>query len=152
MPGKSYVVNVPEVIRRNRQLLEAFAKAVNGEVFRAAVETTNLARQKVPVDTGYLRANIREELVSNYQAVVSTGDADYAAAVEFGTSPHWPNIEALKRWAYHKLGDEKLAYPVARRIAMAGTEERPYLRPAFEEVAPKLKATLEALARRISGK
>lgn len=57
------------------------------------------------------------------EAVVEA-NADYASYVEWGTRPHFPPVEALKDWAAKFLGDEKLAFLVARAISRRGT--RPY--------------------------
>ncbi len=57
----------------------------------------------------------------------------YAAAVEYGRRPgKRPPTRELKRWAKRKLGDESLAYVVARKIGREGTRPQPYLEPALE--------------------
>lgn len=48
---------------------------------------------------------------------------DYAeAALETGYKGPVKNMRALKRWARLKLGNEGLAYPIARKIAQVGTK------------------------------
>lgn len=50
--------------------------------------------------------------------------APYAAPVEFGARPHWPPFgpgSDLALWARRKLGDESLAFVVARSIARGTT-------------------------------
>ena len=45
----------------------------------------------------------------------------HAMIIRTGTRPHWAPIDALKRWAAWKLGDEKAAYAIQRSIAYYGT-------------------------------
>lgn len=60
----------------------------------------------------------------------------YALAVHEGTKPHFPPVNALKRWAKKFLGDEKLAFVVARAISKRGTKATKYLeRPLREEAS-----------------
>lgn len=61
------------------------------------------------------------------QVIGVTGTSlDYAVAVELGTKPHFPPVEALEDWVRHKLGvsDKEVrnvAFLVARKIAAHGT-------------------------------
>jgi hypothetical protein len=55
---------------------------------------------------------------------------EYASYIEFGTRPHFPPVEALKDWCAKFLGDERLAFVVARSIARRGTIAHPFLGPA----------------------
>ena len=48
--------------------------------------------------------------------------------VTHNTSPHFPPVEALKGWAKRQLGDEKLAFVVARAISRTGTKPRWHFR------------------------
>ena len=84
-----------------------------------------LAKQKVPVNTGRLRNSIN--LVPNNKgALVYTlsDGVNYGIHVEFGTSPHSPPIDELKDWSRRVLGDENAAYAVARSIARAYPVQR----------------------------
>lgn len=65
--------------------------------------------------------------------------AEYSRFVEFGTRPHFPPVDALKRWARRVLGDESAAWPVARKIAEEGTPEQPFVRPGIDAVKAKLR-------------
>ena len=146
------VIGLPGILKRNKAYLSRVGIEVERELQVAAERTVNRAREKVPVDTGNLRANIRVERPREYQRVVHTGEAEYAPYVEFGTGPHFPPIAPLRRWAYHKLGDERAAYAIARAIARAGTEAQPFMRPSFQEEAPRLKVRLREIAKRVSGR
>ena len=122
--------------------IEDFTNALAGRL-EAAVEDIALkirgeAQEEAPVDTGRLRASL-EEVVENvggevFRARVGS-NLEYAAPMEFGTSPFFPPPSDLRRWAGRVLGDESMAFPVARAIAASGIEEQPYLGPAFEGIA-----------------
>jgi hypothetical protein len=65
-------------------------------------------------------------------------DTKYALWVELGTKPHFPPVDALRGWTRRHLGDEDLAFVVARAIARKGTDAQPYLRPSADKHYPKL--------------
>lgn len=67
--------------------------------------------------------------------------AEYAEHVEFGTRPHFPPVDALKRWARRVLGDEGAAWPVAKKIAEKGTPAQPYVRPGIDATKAFLRQT-----------
>lgn len=66
--------------------------------------------------------------------VVAFG-ATYGRWVEFGRKPGkmppWRPGTALAYWSLRKLGDERLAYPIARAIARRGTKEQKMMRGAW---------------------
>ena len=94
-----------------------------------------LSKRFAPVDTGLLRRSInlhpRNEGSNEY--FLSVG-VEYGEYVEYGTSPHFPPLTPLKRWSRRVLGDESLAYAVAKKIAIKGTPAHPYFRPSLLEV------------------
>jgi len=145
------IEGIPEILRNNKRFMEALKAEIERLLARAALETENRAKERAPVAFGRLRAGIHTERPGQFTTDVVSGEK-YAAAVEYGTSPHFPPISELQLWAGRVLGDEDAAYPVARKIAVSGTQPQPYLRPAFEEVAPQLRSALEELAREVSGK
>ena len=90
--------------------------------------------------------------------VVAFG-ANYGRWVEFGRKPGkmppWRPGTPLSYWALRKLGDERLAYPVARVIARKGTKEQRMMRGAWKaneqrvigiwkNVAPQLAKNIAA--------
>jgi HK97 gp10 family phage protein len=108
------------------------------------------ARQKVAVNTGHLRQSIIS--TSNFEkgelSVTIGPTLGYGAFIEFGTMPHRGSdghkefVEGIKRWAFlHNLP----WYPVYRSIVKKGTNPRPYLIPAYNQVAPKVEAKLEQI-------
>lgn len=71
----------------------------------------------------------------------------YAAPLEFGTSPHAVPIDPLKKWAKRKLGDEDAAWAIANKIKKEGTNAHPFMRPAFDQVK---NTELRDIARRVN--
>jgi hypothetical protein len=61
---------------------------------------------------------------SDDKEAVIEGDLSALISMETGRGPgKTPPIDELKRWARLKLGDEDLAYVVAKRIAQRGTKK-----------------------------
>ena len=94
-----------------------------------------LAKRYAPVDTGLLRRSINLHPITKgaREYILSTG-VKYGVHMEYGTSPHHPPIDSLKGWSRRVLGDESLAYAVAKSIAIKGTTAHPYFRPSLLEV------------------
>jgi len=104
------------------------------------------AKRKVALDTTLLQGSI-EMRPAHMDAKGIVGlwgsfNNKYALFIELGTDPHWPPIDALRPWARRKLGDENLAFPVARSISIHGTKPQPFLRPTADEEYPKLTAKI----------
>jgi HK97 gp10 family phage protein len=125
----------------------AGAQAVQGKFI-------NDARGYVPVGvTGALQQSIQAGTITvtddNVEAVVEA-NADYASFLEFGTRPHFPPMDALRDWCAKFLGDERLAFVVARAISRRGTLARPFMGPALMENMPVFhQAIIAAVARGI---
>lgn len=102
------------------------------------------------VDTNELIQGIHYELSSTgLESVIKPSEkADsYAAAIEFGSKPHWPPISALEGWAErHGIP----AYLVARKIAREGTEARPYWQPAYEDLDKYVQGELQDFAQELA--
>ena len=81
-------------------------------------------------NTGNLRRSVQKHEVTATRGVVGV-DEKYGAYVEFGTSPHFPPVAPLERWAQTKLGTPGLGFIIARKIARSGTPAQPYAVPAF---------------------
>lgn len=64
----------------------------------------------------------------------------YAIHVEHGTRPHWPPVAALKPWARNVLGDERLAFVVARAISIRGTRGYGMVNRTMPKIPPLLAA------------
>lgn len=105
-------------------------------------------------DTGFLANSLvvdKEQLLHKevgYSAL-------YAPFIEYGTSPHFPPLDVIYSWLWRKRKDLnikytkkkttilnnkeynadilKIAWAIAMNMKKMGTEEHPFLRPAFYE-------------------
>lgn len=78
---------------------------------------------ETPFAFGNLRKSIHNEMYERGGIVGETKTSiPYAMAVEKGSRPHWAPIGPLLLWAKRKLGNEKAAYAVQRKIAKRGTK------------------------------
>lgn len=104
------------------------------------------------VDTNEMIQGIHYDISSDgMQSTIKPSEkADkYAAAVEYGTKPHWPPISALEGWAQrHGIP----AFLVARKISIEGTEPREFWAKTWEEtqshVAGDVDNFLDAIVRK----
>jgi len=128
------VEGVQQVIRNlSRIKKETFNQIVSACQFVQA-KVVNDARAAAPVHLTTLRQSILPgeiEVRNDNVVALVVAEAEYASFVEFGTRPHFPPVDALKDWAAAKLGDEGLAFPVARAIGERGTRPQPFLGPAL---------------------
>ena len=104
---------------------------------KAAIRVQTTAKLLAPKNDGQLADSIEREVRTNY-AKVGTNE-DYAPWVEYGTNPHWPPLDPIKTWAKKVLGDERLGFVVAKKIAKKGTSPQPFLRPAFDKSKSYIK-------------
>lgn len=113
---------------------EALQEAGNELVNQTVAEI----KAKKLKDRGKMMQYTRTYPTGPLQQVVEV-DAEYAAAQEHGTSPFYPKIEPLKGWARRKLGNEKLAYAVAKSIARKGIKAKYFHRDAIIDSLPKIQ-------------
>lgn len=99
---------------------------------KSAIKVQNAARQSSAVDTGRLRSSIRINFTDNGAGADVGSDVEYASFIEHGTMPHFPPVDALRKWARRVLRDEGAAFLVARAISRRGTKPRPFLQPAWD--------------------
>lgn len=118
--------------------MEMIEHGLAGEVQRIV----NDVKANTPVNTGMLRNSIRQERAGRTSWYVGS-HVSYAADVEYGTKPHMPPSNALRYWAKRKLGNERLAYIVAKRIAQRGTKPHRMFRNALSAHAPRIKGLIE---------
>lgn len=89
---------------------------------------------------------------------------EYWRFVEYGTNPHFPPVDAIKKWisvkpvlprplASGKLPTEnQLAYLIGRKISRFGTKPKPFLNNTKEEfdlVGKVYNATLELITKQL---
>lgn len=100
------------------------------------------------VDTNELIQGIHYDIAQTSRGLESTIQPSekaqgYAAALEYGSRPHWPPISALQGWAdRHGIP----VWAVARKIAREGTEARPYWQPAYEDLDRYVQGELSDFA------
>lgn len=105
-----------------------------------AVDTNTLI-ESIDYQISQTSGGLRSEIAPGGKA------QDYAAAVEFGTKPHWPPISALQGWAdRHGIP----VFLVARKIAMEGTEPRFFWRDTFEDVNKHVDGELSDFAEQLA--
>jgi hypothetical protein len=94
----------------------------------------------------------------SYQGEEVTGivgtPAKYAEPVEYGTKPHFPPLEPLQYWVEKKLGlPEKeakgVAFLIARKISVEGTEGAHTFEFAWEENKDRVEKMLNEIAEEV---
>lgn len=108
--------------------------AFSNALFRIALKVQEKAKQKVSKDTADTARNIVvEPMIPNQLEYNIISKKAHSKSLEFGSAPHWVSPNALKDWARKKLGDEKLAFPIAMSIRKKGTKKHPFMTPAYME-------------------
>jgi len=99
------------------------ADAIERGLEKLLITLEGEVKQRSARDLGPLEASVFSEIRtqgSAIEGIVST-PLIYGPAIEFGRKPgKMPPLGPLKAWAARKLGDEKLAFPVAKSIAKNG--------------------------------
>lgn len=129
---------------------------------RAAILVQSRARERAPVDTGRLRADIAFEVDGGTPPIWARvgNNVFYAPYVEYGTGTqtdgpggggrHWPPAGALSGWAgRHGFGPGG-GFIVARAIGRrGGLRPRRYLRDALDAALSGIEGLFGALSRDI---
>jgi hypothetical protein len=148
-------------------LQAALAKApeVVREELGAAVTEADLLLQRevqdaMPVAGGTLRQSVfhEEEIQDTAVMGLVATPLNYGPAVELGTKPHFPPVEALIDWVRTKLHvtDERtakgIAFAIARKISRVGTpEQRPFGR-VYQAQLPQVNAIFDRAGARIAAR
>lgn len=101
------------------------------DAWEDVVELLNIAvRGAAPYDLGYLIASIDDEVILDQGEITGVvfSDLFYTPFQERGTTPYWPNIDALEDWA---IRHGTTAYVVARAIATRGIIPLKYFEQAL---------------------
>jgi HK97 gp10 family phage protein len=153
-------VEVKNLLEVQRELERKIAELHGEPILRAMREATLLvdrdAKKNAPVDVGRLRASITPSVKQEGTQVIGIvgSNVKYAAAVELGSKPHMPPVQAIAEWVRHKklagtysikthkrMGsksrqggeDLSLAWAIALKIKKFGTKPHPFLVPAFKQ-------------------
>jgi hypothetical protein len=97
-------------------------------------------KKNSPTHDGDLRKSLSSDVTDTQLTVYAIY---YALYVEEGTMPHFPPIDALKKWCKDKLGDENAAYAVQKKIGLYGTKPTWFIRDTLEQEL--LRLLVEAL-------
>lgn len=151
------------------QLRRHLAEVLNEQAFEAAREAKRTMTVNQSVSTGLARTTVdvaKRAHPLDLTAIVSAGgektareDFDYVLAIEFGTHPHFPpveavtgQVEALDRWVEREglaSGEDRkeTALQVARKINQVGTRAAPFMRPTVKVMRPKVRSALSNVAK-----
>ena len=110
--------------QKNLDKQRLWRSSYSGKVYTAAI-----------TDIGFLAGSGR--VIKEHLKKTIKFDAPYSAGVEFGTPPHMVDEESIETWTRRKLGVKQknarhVAKLIARKIAVHGTDPKPYLRPAID--------------------
>jgi hypothetical protein len=106
------------------------------------------------VDTGRLKGSITHRLerapIGGRVGWVGS-PLRYAAAVHEGrrAGARMPPVAAIRAWLVRRGGDPRMAFVVARAIAVRGIKPRPFLRQALEQSRGAIDRALDRAAREI---
>lgn len=140
----STTINTRQYERGLRRWFGRMSDDVKRAVDRTRIDVQNEARRRAPVDTGRLRSSIvsRAEGSGRSLGYMVGTNVNYAAAVEYGTSPH-----VIKPTAKKALYWPGAAHPVAQ-VNHPGTAAKPFLRPAIEMTPIFWRAHASQIGRR----
>lgn len=159
-----YVIDYAEL--KSLQTMYERAPRIVTEELEAAVTEADLLvyrelSETVPVGAGGaagLKGSLfHEERVSGAQALgIVASPLPHAVAVELGTKPHFPPVEALVDWVKAKFAMSSdqaargVAFAIARKIAVRGTQaQRPFGR-TFQAVESQVHDIFNRMTGRIA--
>ena len=139
-------VKIPDI----QSAIKKHKKELKDNMDKLGFAIVREAKKRAPVYRGMLRNRIVHEVKSGlldlylrvYVPVKSESGFYYAAAVEFGTRPHRPPFQPIRRWVWLKrrgLGVsskevDSVAWAIVQKIARVGTKKQPFLEPAAHHV------------------
>lgn len=97
---------------------------------------------KQSFDSGFLLRSGKPPFWEGPDHLAIEYDAPYALFIEYGTDPHPMSGHKLVGWVRRKLGIKgdhamKVAWAIANKIRKHGTDPKPFLRPAINEIINK---------------
>ncbi len=139
-----------EVTKALSRLPERLRSALIQAMRESAILIQSYAKLCAPVFRGLLRVSIAQNVAEEGNRIVGEVGSGvvYASVVEEGRNP-WPGAMPpadgdLRAWARRKLGDERLAFVVARAIKRRGFRAQPYLKPALQAATSRVQAIFQA--------
>ncbi len=133
---------------------QALARKLNRKLYapqlsrffrRSGHTILGIALDKVPRWDGNLANSLQVETDTAVpMRFVRVGtNAEYAEAVEKGSRPHWPPLEAITPWANSHGIEPKL---LQAAIGHRGTKPNPFLEPALKDAIPEIEGFLRIMA------
>lgn len=120
-----------EVAPQTQLDMQGVSRGINRWLEDGAARGFDEATTRVPVDRGtLLQSGVQPGWDNN--RVIWGFNADHAEAVEKGTGPRTPPIEALKEWGRRVLGSREAGASVWQKIREVGQSAQPYVKPAIE--------------------
>lgn len=124
-----------KLVRNARMLREKFPDWLAAANQQTADEIFDLARRNIKQMDSYASGDLYDSIVTEVtargMAIYVGSTSPHAPFIEFGTRPHFPPLEPIRRWCRIRGLPEEAAFPIARQIALRGTPELPFLRPAL---------------------
>jgi HK97 gp10 family phage protein len=132
------------------------SKVIVGKLNEAIRKSTEVIKQNIsrraPVFEGTLKRSIKAQTFNLKGEVgIAPASEKYGYVQEYGrrAGSRMPPVNALKPWARIKLGDEDLAFPLARSIARKGTKPQPFFEPGFKESISDVEGYLKEAGSKI---
>ena len=110
------------------------------------LELKNRLKANDSYASGNLSNSIRGVVKQNGKyIVISIQLNEYWKFIENGTKPHWPPVDAIKKWISVKPilprplksgklpTTDQLAYLIGRKISKVGTKAKPFLKPTITD-------------------
>lgn len=114
--------------RKFPEALERANQETANEIF---AEARRIIQANDSYASGELYDSIEITVSARGMAIYVASTSHYAPYVEFGTRPHFPPVDAIRRWCRLKGIPETAAYPICLKIAERGTAAQPFMRPAL---------------------
>lgn len=136
-----------EALRAFDGFTDEVNKDLKGLIRRSTERVAGNAKRNAPSSHGKLRQSITAKTKGLTGEVAV--NVNYAGAVEFGSKPHdiTPKRKkalAFKPGAGFKFWDES-GRVVVKRVKHPGTKAQPYLRPAVEQEAVRMRKALKKI-------
>ena len=147
-----------DMARHYKGAAPIIASELKKAITRLVILGQGEARKLAPVDTGRLKGSIAYEVLQTSGAITGRfgTNVTYAKPVEYGTGlfstapdsgggRHWPPPSALDVWAARHgfTSGAEVAAIIGRR---GGLKPRPYLRPAYAKIKPRVGEMIDRAA------
>jgi hypothetical protein len=116
-----------------KTLFEDLKREVDKAVHTGAILIKAEAVKQAPSDLSNLANSIEVFEESSGDKIIYrvVAQAEYAKAVEYGSKPHTPPLDAILEWGKRRGMTQEQAYYVWKAIRKYGTRPHPYMAPSF---------------------